>query len=137
MKNKIIFIIGFFQVKLTMANTMLNRMISDAFTVFILSLILIPTLISSQDGGKGAFALYDFKKYLILIIYVLSLLARSRERNKSTYADSSASLNPFSFLDKGENVTVQVGDTAYLHCPIFNLAERQVRGGLRVRDETM
>ena len=36
---------------------------------------------------------------------------------------------PFAFSDGGENVTVQVGSTAYLHCPVINLGERDVRSG--------
>ena len=40
---------------------------------------------------------------------------------------------PFAFSDGGggggENVTVQVGSTAYLHCPVINLGERDVSSG--------
>ena len=58
----------------------------------------------------------------------LSLLAEFASRGTRRPTDHL----PFAFSDGGENVTVQVGSTAYLHCPVINLGERDVRSEHRI-----
>ena len=50
-----------------------------------------------------------------------------REAYHDTVGDSSSS-NHFHFakLEGYGNLTIQVGSTAYLHCPVVNLGERPV-----------
>ena len=49
-----------------------------------------------------------------------------REAYHDTMGDSSSNHFHFAKLEGYGNLTIQVGSTAYLHCPVVNLGERPV-----------
>eukprot|EP00095_Tigriopus_kingsejongensis_P005088 maker-scaffold159_size295958-snap-gene-1.33 protein:Tk05088 transcript:maker-scaffold159_size295958-snap-gene-1.33-mRNA-1 annotation:"hypothetical protein KGM_18218" len=61
---------------------------------------------------------------VLLILLLPSLISSHNEGNSKR--DSSEYEPPFLFGDGPGNTTVQVGGTAYLHCPVINLGERQL-----------
>ncbi|XP_059098398.1 zwei Ig domain protein zig-8-like isoform X2 [Tigriopus californicus] len=64
---------------------------------------------------------------LALLLWILLLPTLiSSENEANSKRDRSSYDPPFLFGDAPGNTTVQVGGTAYLHCPVFNLGERQL-----------
>ena len=65
------------------------------------------------------------------------LLSYTVQNSKATSQHSSSAILAFSEVDQNNfrfgninglgNLTVQVGTTAYMHCPVVNLEEREVR----------
>lgn len=83
-------------------------------TSLVLAALLLPALISSLDDidDDGIYSQYAHEcanDYLMCLLLLAAALLFS-----------------FGKTDGLQNVTVQVGSTAYLHCPVIHLGQREV-----------